>query len=97
MHAPTRAERIRGSLIGLAIGDELGARFEGATARELRRRYPTPANMLERLPGRTLHYTDDAESIAGAVLLGGDCGSIAVMVGTWVAPSTGKVRAMAGG
>lgn len=60
MHTPL-AERIRGSLLGLAIGDALGARFEGASAREMRRRYPTPAAMLERLPGRTLHFTDDTE------------------------------------
>jgi len=45
---PGRAlrSRFRGSLLGLAVGDGLGARFEGQSAEFIRRRFPTPGALL---------------------------------------------------
>ena len=53
--------RLRGSLLGHALGDALGAPFEGRSPETIRQRYPTPARMLFDPPGQRLHYTDDAQ------------------------------------
>jgi poly(ADP-ribose) glycohydrolase ARH3 len=67
----TLGNRFKGCLLGLALGDALGGRFEGQTADWIARRYPTPRSLLERPPLDRLHYTDDTQmtiAIAEALL-----------------------------
>ena len=59
MHSPELAVKFRGVLVGAAVGDALGARFEGETAvssHEL--------SQLDRVPG-PLRYTDDTHMTLG--------------------------------
>ncbi|MFQ5594493.1 MAG: ADP-ribosylglycohydrolase family protein [Anaerolineae bacterium] len=53
-------DRIIGSVVGLAVGDALGAPVEGWSAREISRRFGTLRDYVDtgRLPGA---YTDDAQ------------------------------------
>jgi ADP-ribosylglycohydrolase len=53
-------DRIIGSIVGLAVGDALGAPVEGWSAREISRRFGTLRDYVDtgRLPGA---YTDDAQ------------------------------------
>ena len=60
----TRDERIRGGVLGLVIGDALGAPFEGQTGEWIGRRYPHPQALLTNPPGdglASLCYTDDGQ------------------------------------
>ena len=56
---PDLAGKFRGALIGTAVGDALGARFEGA-----RRVKPSKLERLEQDPG-PLRYTDDTHMTLG--------------------------------
>jgi poly(ADP-ribose) glycohydrolase ARH3 len=58
------ADRFTGCLLGLAVGDALGGRFEGQTADAILRRFPTP-QALFAAPWDTLHYTDDTQMALG--------------------------------
>ena len=49
-HRRTTRERFQGCLLGLAIGDGLGARFEGQSAESIRARYPTVAALIGNPP-----------------------------------------------
>ena len=53
-------DRVTGSIVGLAVGDALGAPVEGWSAREISRRFGTLRDYVDtgRLPGA---YTDDAQ------------------------------------
>ncbi len=56
--------------MGHALGDALGAPFEGRTPETIRARYPSPARMLFDPPQKRLRYTDDAQmAIAVAEVL----------------------------
>lgn len=56
--------------MGHALGDALGAPFEGRKPETIRARYPTPARMLFDPPEDRLRYTDDAQmAIAVAEVL----------------------------
>jgi poly(ADP-ribose) glycohydrolase ARH3 len=57
-------DRFRGCLLGLAVGDALGGRFEGQTAAHIRSRFPTLAALLE-YPQDELWYTDDTQMTIG--------------------------------
>jgi poly(ADP-ribose) glycohydrolase ARH3 len=61
---PTR-ERFQGCLLGLAIGDSLGARFEGQPAEHIRARYPTVRDLIDNPPNNELWYTDDTQMAIG--------------------------------
>jgi Fe-S oxidoreductase len=47
MGKPTRLERCRASLLGLAIGDALGAPLEGLSAQQIRSHYGQVADYVE--------------------------------------------------
>jgi poly(ADP-ribose) glycohydrolase ARH3 len=61
----TRKDRFKGCLLGLALGDALGARFEGQTADYIALRYPDPDALVARPPVDRLHYTDDTQMAIG--------------------------------
>src|SRR5260370_18015144 len=61
----TLEDRFVGCLLGLAVGDALGACFEGQTADYIQRRYPTPEALLTQPPRDTLIYTDDTQMAIG--------------------------------
>lgn len=56
-----RVERIRGALLGLAVGDALGARFEARSAASIAERYPTTQALVDAPPTELLRYTDDTQ------------------------------------
>jgi poly(ADP-ribose) glycohydrolase ARH3 len=60
----TLQDRFQGCLLGLAIGDALGGRFEGQTAEAVRRRFPTLAALID-YPQNELWYTDDTQMAIG--------------------------------
>ena len=62
---PTTRERFQGCLLGLAIGDGLGARFEGQRAEHIRTRYPTVRALIDNPPNNELWYTDDTQMMIG--------------------------------
>jgi poly(ADP-ribose) glycohydrolase ARH3 len=60
----TLADRFEGCLLGLALGDALGARFEAQPAAFIRGRFPTVADLMA-YPGDELWYTDDTQMAIG--------------------------------
>ena len=58
-----RAEKFAGCLLGLAIGDAFGARFEGQDAAWIAHRYPSAAVLIE--DRALLTYTDDTQMAIG--------------------------------
>ncbi|MDB5308788.1 MAG: hypothetical protein JWO38_2990 [Gemmataceae bacterium] len=57
-------DRFRGCLLGLAVGDALGGRFEAKAAEHIRARFPTPAALFA-YPDDELWYTDDTQMAIG--------------------------------
>jgi poly(ADP-ribose) glycohydrolase ARH3 len=57
---PEQLSRVRGSLLGLAVGDAVGARFEGWATADVLRAYRTPQALVDRVPLGALHDPDDA-------------------------------------
>lgn len=55
-------QRYIGCLLGLALGDAIGARFEGMTADFIRQQAPDHAALA---PGREVWYTDDTQMAIG--------------------------------
>jgi ADP-ribosylglycohydrolase len=62
---PSLAQRFRGSLLGLAVGDGLGSRFEGQSAEAIQNRFPDPLLLIQRPPNYELYYTDDTQMMIG--------------------------------
>jgi poly(ADP-ribose) glycohydrolase ARH3 len=58
------ADRFRGCLLGLAVGDALGGRFEARSSDHIRSRYPTAADLIA-YPTDELWYTDDTQMAIG--------------------------------
>lgn len=56
--------RVRGSLLGVALGDAVGARYEGMTADYIQRQVPS-LESLAQAPDRELWYTDDTQMTIG--------------------------------
>jgi poly(ADP-ribose) glycohydrolase ARH3 len=57
-------DRFRGCLLGLAVGDALGALFEAQSADAIRCRFPT-VEALIAYPWDELWYTDDTQMAIG--------------------------------
>lgn len=77
----TRAEFDRqsqfvGCLLGLALGDALGAPFEGRPTDVVRRTLGNSATIWDRLPPGALTYTDDTQMAIGIVETLIECGGI---------------------
>jgi ADP-ribosylglycohydrolase/protein-glutamine gamma-glutamyltransferase-like protein len=62
---PTLTDRFVGCLLGLAIGDALGANFEGQSPEHIARRYRTVDRLITRPPPGELWYTDDTQMTIG--------------------------------
>jgi poly(ADP-ribose) glycohydrolase ARH3 len=63
--AETLCDRFKGCLLGLAVGDALGGRFEGQTADWIAYRYPSPEALIAQPPEGPLSYTDDTQMAIG--------------------------------
>jgi poly(ADP-ribose) glycohydrolase ARH3 len=63
--AVTLEDRFAGCMLGLAVGDALGACFEGQEPGHITRRYPTPEALLAAPPRDLLIYTDDTQMAIG--------------------------------
>src|SRR5262249_47605728 len=57
-------DRFRGCLIGLAVGDALGARCEGVLPEYVRARFPSVAALIAA-PTDEMWYTDDTQMAIG--------------------------------
>ena len=54
-------DRFAGCLLGLAVGDALGAHFEGRSPEGIVQKYLRPQDLIERPPYGELWYTDDTQ------------------------------------
>ena len=54
-----------GSLLGLAVGDALGAYFEGQSLEYIAQRYRSVGQLIESPPSGELWYTDDTQMAIG--------------------------------
>ena len=61
---PITKERFEGCLLGLAVGDALGAKFEAQSAEAIRARFST-ADQLIAYPQEEIWYTDDTQMAIG--------------------------------
>ena len=87
MPFPTRLERVRGCLLGLAIGDALGAPLEGLSSQQIRTHYDVVNHFVDgshawrkkpyrwRLPGL---YTDDTQQALALAEVLLACGTIEI-------------------
>ena len=57
-------DRFEGCLLGLAVGDALGGKFEGQSADAIRARFPT-SEALIAYPQEEIWYTDDTQMAIG--------------------------------
>ena len=73
---PTQ-DQFTGCLLGLAVGDALGAPFEGLNADNIYWGYGTGHALLEVPVGESLFYTDDTEMMVGVAQTLVDHGQIA--------------------
>ncbi|HEX2474925.1 MAG TPA: ADP-ribosylglycohydrolase family protein [Lacipirellulaceae bacterium] len=73
---PTLEERFTGCLLGLAVGDALGAHFEGSSADFIAHRYRKASDLIENPPPGELWYTDDTQMAIGVAETLVTCGHI---------------------
>jgi poly(ADP-ribose) glycohydrolase ARH3 len=59
------ADRFAGCLLGLAIGDAVGAQYEGQSGDFLCRRFSSIEKLLDNIPTDGLYYTDDTQMAIG--------------------------------
>jgi poly(ADP-ribose) glycohydrolase ARH3 len=74
-HAPV-AERFAGCLLGLAVGDAVGAPYEGLTHADIFFMFGSPETLVKNPSGDTLCYTDDTEMMISVAETLADCGRI---------------------
>ena len=74
-HAP-RADRFAGCLLGLAVGDALGAPYEGLTHADIFFQFGSADALVKNPSGDTLFYTDDTEMMFGVAETLAECGHI---------------------
>ena len=58
-------DRFIGCLLGLAVGDALGANFEGQSGDSITARYPTARDLIQNPPAGEQWYTDDTQMAIG--------------------------------
>jgi poly(ADP-ribose) glycohydrolase ARH3 len=63
-------------LLGLAVGDALGAPYEGLTHADIFFQFGSPDSLVKNPSGDTLFYTDDTEMMIGVAETLADCGRI---------------------
>jgi poly(ADP-ribose) glycohydrolase ARH3 len=73
---PTLQERFTGCLLGLTVGDALGAHFEGQSADFIAHRYRNAGDLIEHPPPGELWYTDDTQMAIGVAETLVECGDI---------------------
>jgi poly(ADP-ribose) glycohydrolase ARH3 len=73
---PTLADRFAGCLLGLAVGDAVGAQYEGQSAEFVSRRFGSVKKLLENIPPNGLYYTDDTQMAIGVAETLVTCGRI---------------------
>ncbi len=61
---PILRDRFEGCLLGLALGDALGGKFEAQSADAIRARFPTVAHLIA-YPQEEIWYTDDTQMAIG--------------------------------
>jgi ADP-ribosylglycohydrolase len=61
---PILKDRFEGCLLGLAVGDALGGKFEAQSADAIRARFPS-AGQLIAYPQEEIWYTDDTQMAIG--------------------------------
>jgi poly(ADP-ribose) glycohydrolase ARH3 len=71
---PTLAEKFAGCLLGLAVGDAVGARFEGQDPAWIAKRFPTVSAFIE--DRALLTYTDDTQMAIGVAETLVECSAI---------------------
>lgn len=62
---PSLDDRFAGCMLGLALGDALGARWEGHPPESIAQRFRTAADFIAHLPPGELWYTDDGQMMIG--------------------------------
>ena len=72
----SRADRFAGCLLGLAVGDALGAPYEGLTHTDIFWQFGSPEKLVKNPSGDTLFYTDDTEMMIGVAETLVECGRI---------------------
>lgn len=75
LQSPSLLQRFEGALLGGAIADALGGRFEARPADSIRSQYPTPLALVENTTGE-LWYTDDTQMTLGVAECLIECGRI---------------------
>lgn len=62
---PTLEDRFIGCLLGLAVGDALGAYFEGQSPEHLASRFSSVRELMQNRPPGEMWYTDDTQMAIG--------------------------------
>ena len=71
-----RADRFAGCLLGLAVGDAVGAPYEGLKHADIFFQFGSPDKLVTNPSGDTLYYTDDTEMMIGVAETLVECGRI---------------------
>jgi poly(ADP-ribose) glycohydrolase ARH3 len=70
------ADRFAGCLLGLAVGDALGAPYEGLTGFDIYHGFGPPEAFVKNPSGETLYYTDDTEMMIGVAETLAEAGTV---------------------
>src|SRR5579883_118387 len=71
-----RVDRFAGCLLGLAVGDAIGAPYEGLTHADIFFQFGSPEKLVKNPSDDTLFYTDDTEMMIGVAETLAECGRI---------------------
>lgn len=72
----TIEDRFEGCLLGLAVGDALGAHFEGQPPEYIAERYRSVETLIKNPPPGEIWYTDDTQMMIGVAETLVNCGRI---------------------
>lgn len=73
---PSLEERFVGCVLGLAVGDALGAHFEGQPTAFMERKYKSARHLIHSPPPGEIWYTDDTQMAIGVAETLVRCGQI---------------------